>query len=44
MLEEEFAESDLPWKVEVVDWATIRPSFRAIIERAKVVAQPGVRV
>ncbi len=42
MLEEEFAESDLPWKVDVVDWAATSPSFRAIIERAKVVVQPGV--
>ncbi|MFQ3633541.1 nucleotidyltransferase family protein [Roseiflexus sp.] len=42
MLEEEFAESNLPWKVDVVDWATTSSSFRAIIERAKVV-QLGVR-
>ena len=38
-LAEAFAESDLPWKVDVVDWATTSPSFRQIIERDKVVVQ-----
>lgn len=38
-LVEAFAESDLPWKVDVVDWATTSPSFRQIIERDKVVVQ-----
>lgn len=35
-IEEDFSESDLPWKVDVVDWATTSPSFRKIIERDKV--------
>ncbi len=38
-LAEDFAESDLPWTVDVVDWATTSASFREIIERDKVVVQ-----
>lgn len=38
-LSEAFSESDLPWKVDVVDWATTSESFRMIIERDKVVVQ-----
>ncbi len=38
-LSDDFAESDLPWKVDVVDWASTRASFRAIIERHKVLVQ-----
>ncbi len=40
-LSDDFSESDLPWKVDVVDWATTSESFRKIIERDKVVAQDG---
>ncbi|MEJ8455829.1 restriction endonuclease subunit S [Xanthomonas oryzae pv. oryzae] len=39
-LADEFSESDLPWKVDIVDWATTGESFRKIIERDKVVVQP----
>ncbi len=39
LLKEAFDESDLPWKVDVVDWATTSESFRTIIERDKVVVQ-----
>jgi type I restriction enzyme S subunit len=38
-LADDFSESDLPWKVDVVDWATTSESFRTIIERDKVVVQ-----
>ncbi|TXT39700.1 MAG: DNA polymerase subunit beta [Comamonadaceae bacterium] len=38
-LTEAFAESDLPWKVDVVDWATTSESFRQIIQANKVVLQ-----
>jgi type I restriction enzyme S subunit len=38
-LADDFSESDLPWKVDVVDWATTSESFRKIIERDKVVVQ-----
>ena len=32
----DFAESDLPWKVDIVDWWCVSDSFKAIIERNKV--------
>ncbi len=35
----DFSDSDLPWRVDVVDWATTSPGFRAIIARDKVVLQ-----
>lgn len=38
-LRDDFSESNLPWKVDVVDWATTSASFRKIIERDKVVVQ-----
>ena len=38
-LADAFAESDLPWRVDVVDWASTSESFRQIIERDKVVVQ-----
>ena len=40
-LSDDFSESDLPWKVDVVDWATTSESFRKIIERDKVVVLEG---
>ncbi len=40
-LDSDFAESDLPFKVDVVDWATASPSFREIIQREKVVVREG---
>lgn len=40
-LAEDFSESDLPWKVDVVDWATTSEPFRRIIERDRVVLQPA---
>ena len=36
-LAEDFSESDLPWRVDVVDWTATSDSFRRIIERNKVV-------
>lgn len=38
-LREAFEESNLPYKVDVVDWTTTSESFRKIIERDKVVVQ-----
>lgn len=38
-LTDDFAESDLPIRVDVVDWATTKEYFRQIIERDKVVVQ-----
>jgi len=43
-LEEDFRESDLPFKVDVVDWATTKESFRRIIEREYVVVQRELNV
>lgn len=39
-LTEAFDESELPIKVDVVDWATTSESFRKIIQTDKVVVQP----
>jgi type I restriction enzyme S subunit len=39
-LADDFSESALPWKVDIVDWATASETFRKIIERDKVVVQP----
>jgi len=38
-LADDFLESNLPWKVDVVDWAATSESFRKVIERDKVVVQ-----
>lgn len=35
-LAEAFSESDLPWKVDVVDWRAIGDGFRAAIAAARV--------
>jgi type I restriction enzyme S subunit len=35
-LKEAFSESDLPWRVDVVDWAGTGDRFRRIIERQRV--------
>lgn len=40
-LADEFDESTLPFKVDVVDWATISPSFREIIARDAVTLLEG---
>lgn len=38
-ISEAFSESDLPFKVDVVDWATTSEAFRNIIQRDRVVLQ-----
>ncbi len=38
-LSHDFSASDLPWKVDIVDWATTSPIFQKIIEQDKVVVQ-----
>ena len=40
-LAEAFSESDLPWKVDVVDWASIDENFRRVIKERYVVIQEG---
>jgi type I restriction enzyme S subunit len=42
-LAEDFSESDLPWKVDIVDWATTGDTFRKIIRAGRVVVQRGSR-
>jgi type I restriction enzyme S subunit len=42
-LAEDFSESDLPWKVDIVDWATTGESFRKIIRDSRVVVQRASR-
>jgi type I restriction enzyme, S subunit len=36
---EEFGNSNLPWKVDLIDWSSISEGFRAIVARDKVVVQ-----
>jgi type I restriction enzyme S subunit len=38
-LSDDFSESDLPWKVDIVDWANLSDAFRKIIAQDKVVVQ-----
>ena len=40
-LSDDFSESDLPWKVDIVDLATTSESFRKMIQRDKVMVQSG---
>ena len=42
-LENEFTESDLPWKVDIVDWATTSAAFRKIIAQQKVIVQSSAK-
>lgn len=39
LLEEAFNDSDLPYKVDIVDWSTTSASFREIIKKDRVVVQ-----
>jgi len=38
-LKEAFDESDLPYRVDIVDWAAATSSFREIIQKNKVIIQ-----
>jgi predicted nucleotidyltransferase len=40
-LREDFSESDLPFRVDVLDWATTSEPFRRIVEQDNVVIQPA---
>lgn len=40
---DDFSESNLPWKVDLVDWSSISDAFRKIVERDKVVIQTAGR-
>lgn len=38
-LAEDFSESDLPFKVDIVDWAAVSPQFQTIIQQNWVTVQ-----
>ena len=38
-LNEAFSESDLPWKVDIVDWSSVSETFQRLIEGQKVPLQ-----
>lgn len=38
-VEQAFSDSDLPWKVDVVDWAATTTAFQAIIIQKSIVIQ-----
>lgn len=40
-LREAFSESDLPFKVDILDWAATAEPFRRLIEQDSVVVQPA---
>lgn len=40
-LRDAFSESDLPIRIDIVDWARIPANFRSEVERAHVVVQEG---
>jgi len=43
-LREDLSKSDLPWRVDIVDWATTSETFRRIIEQDKVVLQSSKKL
>ena len=40
-IEEDFSESDLPFRVDVLDWASVNESFREVIRRDHAVLAPA---
>lgn len=38
-LRDDFSDSNLPYRIDVVDWATVSESFRRIIEEGQVLVQ-----
>jgi type I restriction enzyme S subunit len=38
-LQEDFSASDLPFRVDILDWAATQDSFRRVIERDRIVVQ-----
>ncbi|STZ76201.1 nucleotidyltransferase family protein [Bergeriella denitrificans] len=41
-LSDDFSQSDLPWKVDIVDWAATGEAFRNVIARQYIVIQQAV--
>lgn len=42
-LQEALAESNLPWRVDLVDWATTTPEFRSHIANHSIPLHPSAR-
>ena len=42
-LGEDFSDSDLPFRVDIVDWASTEAAFRRIIENEKIVVQHAAK-
>jgi len=42
-IKDAFADSDLPFMVDIIDWATIEENFRRIIRQEYVVIQKGTQ-
>ena len=42
-LKEAFTKSDLPWKVDIVDWASTQDHFKKIIAAEKIIVQAGMK-
>jgi predicted nucleotidyltransferase len=38
-LRDDFSQSDLPWKVDVIDWANTGDEFRTQVEQQRVIIQ-----
>ncbi len=38
-LQEDFSESDLPFRVDILDWAAAHDSFRRVVERDRILVQ-----
>lgn len=41
-LRDAFAESNVPYKVDVVDWHSVDPAFQALIQKKRVVIQESI--
>ena len=42
-LKEAFTESDLPFKVDIVDWADTKEDFKKLIKQKRIRIQKGAR-
>src|SRR5580658_4736809 len=42
-LAEDFSDSELPFRVDVLDWARTEEAFRRFVENKKIVVQPAVK-
>nr|WP_294508368.1 nucleotidyltransferase domain-containing protein [uncultured Rhodopila sp.] len=40
-IREDFADSDLPFRVDILDWGTASDPFRRVVEQDRIVLQPA---